>query len=189
MRSELSTVQPVSFVIPATGMPSDRLVFRRSGCPAQIRCERVTGCLRLCLGAGGCRHGCRRRYRLGAASLMLLSVMVQTTGGLASGCTVRPADGRLQDGPWQGRRASAKATFGTLGCVAEHQGKRCPSLLNYHGGAAGGDEGRGLDQPGWFGGLRHRVQRGGQGTDPYRACVRDGPAGARARARTPASDP
>lgn len=27
---------------------------------------------------------------------------------------------------------------------------------------------RGLDQPGWFGGLGHRVQRGDQGIDPHR---------------------
>jgi hypothetical protein len=30
-------------------------VFRRSGRPAQVRCGRVTGCLWLCQGAGGCQ--------------------------------------------------------------------------------------------------------------------------------------
>jgi hypothetical protein len=73
---------------------------------------------------------------------MLLSVVCGPLAGLVSGCTVCPADGRLQDGPWQGRRASTKVTLGTPGCVAEHQGKRCPSLVNHQGGGAGGDEGR-----------------------------------------------
>ena len=58
---------------------------------------------------------------------------------------------------------------------SEHQGKRCPSLVNRQGGGAGGDKGRGLDQPGWSRGLGHRVQRRDQGSDPYRACVGDGP--------------
>jgi len=38
---------------------------------------------------------------------------------------VRPADGRLQDGPWQERRARTKVTSGSQGFVAGHQGKRC----------------------------------------------------------------
>ncbi len=54
-------------------------VFRCSGCPAQVKRARVTGCLRLGQGADGrhrCRPGCRRRYRLGATALTLLSAVV-----------------------------------------------------------------------------------------------------------------
>ena len=42
--------------------------LRRSGCPGQVRRARVAGCLRLRQGADSCRrcrHGCRRRYRVG----------------------------------------------------------------------------------------------------------------------------
>jgi len=61
--------------------------------------------------------------------------------------------------------------------VTGHQGKRCHPgpLVSDQDGGAGDDEGRGLDQPGWPGGLGHRVQRHDQGTNPYRACVGDGP--------------
>jgi len=37
MRSELSTVPPVSFVFPATGVSFDRLLFRCSGYPAHAQ--------------------------------------------------------------------------------------------------------------------------------------------------------
>ena len=53
-RNEVSTVQPVSSVIPATGMLADLPFFRCSGCPAQARtCESswllrvASGCWRL----------------------------------------------------------------------------------------------------------------------------------------------
>jgi hypothetical protein len=65
-RNEISTVQPVSSVIPATGMLADLPFFRCSGCPGQTRCTRVRGCARMPQGADGCRrcrHGCRRRFQ------------------------------------------------------------------------------------------------------------------------------
>ena len=85
--------------------------------------------------------------------------------------------GRLKDGPSQERRARTKVTFGTQEFDPGHQGKRCHPgpLFSHQDRGAGDDEGRGLDQPGWSGGLGHRVRRGDQGTDPYRACVGDEP--------------
>jgi hypothetical protein len=67
---------PLASGQPALGAWLDLPLFRCSGCPAQIRYARVTGCLRLRQSAGGCgrcRHGCRRRHRIGPIPTLLLA--------------------------------------------------------------------------------------------------------------------
>jgi hypothetical protein len=55
--------------------------------------------------------------------LMLLSVMVRTAGGFGIWLHRPSGLGRLQDGPWQERRASTKVTADTQKIDPGHQGK------------------------------------------------------------------